>query len=54
MFCRSPSSKNSAHGLRQARSFLYVGDTALKHMVYAEVQLKKIGVPITEHVNFPT
>lgn len=32
---------------------LYVGDTALKHVVYAESQLKKIGVPITEHDKLP-
>ncbi|MGH9325366.1 MAG: BsuBI/PstI family type II restriction endonuclease [Terriglobia bacterium] len=32
---------------------LYVGDTALKHVVYAEAQLKKIGVPITEHDKLP-
>ena len=32
---------------------LYVGDTALKHVVYAEPELKKIGVPITEHDKLP-
>lgn len=32
---------------------LYVGDTALKHVVYSEAQLKKLGVPITEHDKLP-
>ena len=32
---------------------LYVGDTALRHVVYAEAELKKIGVPITEHDKLP-
>jgi adenine-specific DNA-methyltransferase len=32
---------------------LYVGDTALKNVVYSEAQLKKIGVLITEHDKLP-
>jgi len=32
---------------------LYVGDTARKHIVYVERELKKIGVPITEHDKLP-
>ena len=32
---------------------LYIGDTALKHVVYAATALKKIGVPITEHDKLP-
>lgn len=32
---------------------LYVGDTSLKHVVYSEAQLKKVGVPITEHDKLP-
>ncbi len=32
---------------------LYVGDTALKHVVYAEAELKQIGLPITEHDKLP-
>ena len=32
---------------------LYVGDTALKHVVYSAGDLKKIGVPITEHDKLP-
>ncbi|MGH9359011.1 MAG: BsuBI/PstI family type II restriction endonuclease [Terriglobia bacterium] len=32
---------------------LYVGDTALKHVVYEAEELKRIGVPITEHDKLP-
>jgi hypothetical protein len=32
---------------------LYIGDTALKHVVYDQGELKKIGVPITEHDKLP-
>jgi hypothetical protein len=32
---------------------LYFGDTALKHVVYGAGELKKIGVPITEHDKLP-
>lgn len=32
---------------------LYVGDTALKHVVFVAEELKKIGVPITEHDKLP-
>lgn len=34
-------------------SVLYVGDTALKHIVYEAEELKRIGVPITEHDKLP-
>lgn len=32
---------------------LYVGDTAQKHVVYGAGELKRIGVPITEHDKLP-
>ncbi len=32
---------------------LYVGDTALKHVVYQAEELKRLGVPITEHDKLP-
>ena len=34
-------------------SVLYVGDTALKHVVYEAEELRRIGVPITEHDKLP-
>ncbi len=34
-------------------SVLYVGDTALKHVVCEAEELKRIGVPITEHDKLP-